>query len=274
MKIWDKVKIPLLLAIITLVMIWIRFLTMALPNWVDTMLYYPLIAVRIVLRDTWTNILLIAICAGAVMLVPCDRWNREWKLKRFLVRPAISMIAMLCVSGVLIGSNEQWEDAYWDKKVDAYGQEISAFLDGAEEVILFGHYSQHYTPEFADERIQCACGTYHNVIMIDYDTMQIAFLRHEGIRGFHVYQLRASALTEENELVQLDAKLPGSETRLITYAPDAQNDHRTCAIELRLPDGSVYSTTDTPDGNWEDGFLDLGGLTQELLFRVGQPHPW
>lgn len=275
MKIWDRIKYPLLLALIVAVMSFIRFLTMATPNWVETMLYYPLIALRILFKDFWVNILLIAVCAGAVMLVPYNwQWNQESKkLRRYFVRPAISVLVMLCLSGVMIASNDGWEDAYWGNKVDAYCREVSDFLDVADEVILHNGSSHHYSPYFADERIRCECGTFHDVIMIDYDTMRIAFLHHEGISNFFVYELQPGALPSGNGIVQTDLLLEPAQTRLITYAPSSDNGHRTCAIELILGDGTAYSTTDTPDDHWDDAFLALYAGSGDHFFRVGDPHP-
>lgn len=271
MKIWNKVKYPLLLGLITVVMIWIRFLTMAVPSWVDTMLYYPLIALRFIVGDTWTNILLIAISAGAVMLVPCDR---QWEqLHRFVLRPAVAVLVILCLSGLAIGQNDEWEDAYWDSKIDAYCQEVSTFLEEADEVILYSPFDHDYSPYFEDERIQCACGAFHNVIMIDYDTMRIAFLQHEWITDFYVYELEPGALAPGNGLKQMDTLIPQTQNRLITYTPGFDNGHRTSAIELILADGTVYSTSDTPDEHWDNAFLDLSSDSGDYIFLAGQPHP-
>ena len=275
MRIWNKIKYPLLIGLITALMIWIRYLTMAVPSWVDAMLYYPLIAFRIICKDTIANIVIIAVCAGAVMLVPYDwKWNPEGKkLRRFVVRPAVCVLVMLCVSGWMIHSNDGWEDRIWEKKVDAFSQDVSAFLDVADEVILHNSSTHNYTPYFKDERIRCECGTYHDVIMIDYDTMRIAFLRHGGISDFFVYDLKPGALTSQNDLVQTDLLLEPSQTRLVTYYPDGQNTHRTSAIELFLADGTVYSTTDTPDNHWDNAFLALYAGSGDHFFPVGEPHP-
>lgn len=208
------------------------------------------------------------------MLVPCQwQWGQNAKLHRFVVRPALSVLAVFLVSDVLIAANDGWEDRYWEKQVDAYCQEVSLFLDAADEVILHGHNTQNYTPYCADERIQCACGTYHSAIMIDYDTMRIAFLRHDGFTNFYVYDLAPGALTAENEFVQMDALLPQSGSRLVSYYPDEDQAHRTCALELILPDGTVYSTTDTSDAYWDSAYLELNAILADYLFCVGQSHP-
>lgn len=275
MKIWNKVKYPLLITMIVAVISFIRFLTMAMPSWIDTMLYYPLIAFRFIFEDTITNIVLILITAGAVMLVPCDwQWAQEWKkTRRFLVRPTIAVVVMLCLSGIAIAQGEEWDDAYWDNKVDAYCQEVSAFLDSADEVILHNSSDHNYSPYFADERIRCTCGAFHDVIMIDYDTMRIAFLNHDSINDFFVYELNPGALTSENSIVQTDLLLDSSQTQLITYSPDFDNSHRTCAIELILADGTVFSTTDTPDSHWDNAFLALHTGSDDRFFPIGEPHP-
>ena len=275
MKIWNKVKYPLIIGLIVAVMSLIRFLSMAVPSWVETMLYYPLIAFRLIFKDTVTNIVLIAVTAGAVMLVPCDLWlEQEWKkMRRYLVRPAVAVVVMLCVSGWMIHSNDGWEDRIWEKKVDAFSQDVSAFLDVADEVILHNSSTHNYTPYFKDERIRCECGTYHDVIMIDYDTMRIAFLNHDSINDFFVYELKPGALPSGNGLVQADVLLDASQTRLITYTPGFDQGHRTSAIELILADGTAFSTTDTPDDHWDNAFLALYAGSGDHFFLVGDPHP-
>lgn len=44
MKTWNKVKYPLLIGLIVVLMILFRFFAMAGPSWVPVTLYYPLIA--------------------------------------------------------------------------------------------------------------------------------------------------------------------------------------------------------------------------------------
>lgn len=212
-----------------------------------------------------------AISAGAVILIPCEG---QWaKARRFALRPFLAVLVILVLSNFAIASNDEWEDKYWDKQIDAYCQEVSEFLDTADEVILYQLSDCYYSPYFSNKRIRCACGAFHNVIMIDYDTMRIAFLQHDWITDFHIYELKPGALTEENQLEQLNALLPQSQTRLITYYPDADSNHRTCALELVLADGTVFSTTDTPDQHWDSAYLDLSVNSSDYMFPVGQPHP-
>lgn len=265
-QIWDVVKFPLIVILFS----FIRYLAFAIPSWIDALLLAPLLFMRLVLEDTWTDILLLGIAAVIVLFIPCR--GTSSKLRRFLLRPAIVVLVILVLSNFAIAANDGWEDRIFQSKRDAYCREVDAFLDDADEVILHGHASYHYSPYFADERIRCVCGAYHDVIMIDYDTMRIAFLRHDWIDDFHIYQLKEGALTEHNTFVQLNAILPGTGNNLVTYYPEVDNEHRTCAMELVLKDGTTYSVADMPEYSWDHIFLGLP-VSDDYMTCVGQPHP-
>ena len=273
-KIWlftRWVLAVLALILIVAVMSFEYFCAMAVPSWIDVEWYYLALGMAFVFGRESAAFILLAFTAGAVMLVPC--YGEEKEIRRFIIRPIIAVLAVCVVSNPAIDYNDVIEDEIWDNHVETYTQEVSHFLDTADEVVLYEDYSQYYSPYAKEERLRCKCGAYHNAILIDYDTMRIAFLLQDNIDHFYVYSLQPGALTEENSNIQLTALLPGSKTRLITYYPDEDHDHRTCAIELILPDGSVYSTTQTPDHHWENGFLDLARTSEKLLFRVGDVHP-
>lgn len=277
MKIWNKIKDPAILTLIALVLAFLRYVSYACPVWCPYIFWAPGLYLQIFSEEIFSvkfvlvEIVFWLIAVGALLLVPVG--EQYGGSRRSLTCLLLVCLLIFGLSSFAIVANDGLENLYWDGKVNAYRREISDFLDEADEVVLHGHNSQHYSPYFTDERILCDCGAYHSVIMIDYDTMRIAFLRHDGISNFFIYELKPGALTEENTLEQLNALLPNSQTRLITYYPDTDSNHRTCAMELILADGTVYSTTDTPDGQWDNGYLEMGNVTQAYLFCVGQPHP-
>lgn len=259
MKVWNKVKYPLLIALIVVVMSLIRFVTMAVPSWVDTMLYYPLIAFRFIFRDTVTNLVIIAISAGAVMLVPCDwQWCREWKkLRRFVVRPILAVLAMLCVSSWMISCNDEWEDRIWDKKVDASHQPIRDFIEIADEAVWYSNNCYHgYTEEFPElvrpvwAGNQCRHIT--DTILIDYDSKTVGFAYHY----ISYFVLKDISLSQEFTVPSFSDATntvilgqPGAELKLYYNYKDGAvgNGHDVVCITLTMADGTVYGTNDLED---------------------------
>lgn len=135
MKKWEKVKYPLLIGMITIVMSLIRFLMFASPTWIDTGILFPLLFIAFCLGEIGAQIFMIALCAGAVMLVPCQwLWDEgQEKLRRFLIRPAIAVVIMLCVSGLLISRNRVWEKRYHEKRVTSSYQQVREFTNIAHK---------------------------------------------------------------------------------------------------------------------------------------------
>ena len=121
MKIWSKVKYPLLIGLIALLMSLIRFLMLASPTWIDTGLLFPLLFIAVCLGEIGTHIFLIALCAGAVMLVPAQwEWDAQReKMRRFVIRPIIAVVIMMCVSGLLYNRNRVWEKRYYEKRINS-----------------------------------------------------------------------------------------------------------------------------------------------------------
>lgn len=259
MKIWNKVKYPLLIALITAVISFLRFLTMALPSWVDTMLYYPLIAIRFILDDFWTNIFLIVVCAGAVMLVPCDRqWGQEWKkLQRFLVCPVVSVIVMLCLSGLLISSNEGWEDQIWDNTVDRNHQQVRDFIQIADEAVWYSNNCYDgYTEEFPELVRDVWAGNQWphitNTILMDYESKTVGFAYHQG----SYFVLKDISLSQEfsappfsNATNTVILAEPGAELKLYYNYTDGAvgNGYDVVCVTLTMADGTVYGTNDLTD---------------------------
>lgn len=259
MKLWNKIKYPPLIALIVAVMSFIRFLTMAVPSWVDTMLYYPLIAFRFIFKDTWTNILLIAICAGAVMLVPCDwQWDQEWeKWRRYLVRPAVAVVAMLCLSGILIHSNDGWEDRIWDRTVDASHQPIRDFIEIADAAVWYSNNCYDgYTEEFPELVRDVWAGNQWkhitNTILVDYDSQTVGFAYHAG----SYFVLKDISLTQDfavpnscNATNTVVLSEPGTELKMyFNYKGGAVgNGYDIVCITLTMADGTVYGTNDLTD---------------------------
>lgn len=138
MKIWNKVKYPLLITLITAVMILLRFLMFASPTWIDSRLLFPLLFIGLLLGEFGSNVFLIALCIGAVILVPCQwEWDADReKIRRFVIRPIIAVVIMLCVSSWMVGRNRVWEKRYYEKRVNACHQQIRESVNIADEGLV------------------------------------------------------------------------------------------------------------------------------------------
>lgn len=257
MRVWNKVKFPLLIALITVVMTLLRFCTMAVPSWIDYSLYYPLMVFHFMFGGAAANILLIVLCAGAVMLVPCEwEWGEE-KLRRFVVRPVLAVAVMLCASGFMIHGNDAIEDKIWEKKVDASHEPIQAFIQIADEAIWYSNNCHSgYTEEFpelvrpiwAGNRLPHVTDT----ILVDYDSKTVGFAYHQGmyfvLKDISLCQdfTVPDACNETNTVILAD---PGAELKLYyNYKGGAEgNGYDVICITLTMADGTVYGTNDLTD---------------------------
>lgn len=89
----------------------------------------------------------------------------------------------------------------------------------------------------------------HSLIIVDYDEPKVSFLIDEYY-DYEVFRLKSGAHTCGGN-VQTVIELPAPASKLITYYPDSNYpdrpdslSHRTCAVELIMEDGSVYSLSD------------------------------
>lgn len=276
-EILKKVCAILVFLLVVLFLAFYRYGSIAGPSWYPYALLHPAFLLLIISEELFSNPVILLelvfwpLAYWVFTLFPVKGEQVRWR--RYLIRPMVALLIVFSLSNYAIQMNDSWEDQIWDSHVKAYTQEVSEFVDEADEVVLFGHNEHQYSPYAQEPRLECGCGAYHHAILIDYDTMRIAVLLQNSIDDFYVFKLEQGALTTENTNLQVNVMLPGSQTRLRTYYPDESSNHRTCAIELILSDGSVYSTTQTPDHHWENGYLGLRGITEEWLFCIGDPHP-
>lgn len=89
----------------------------------------------------------------------------------------------------------------------------------------------------------------HSLIIIDYDEPKVSFLI-EAHHDYEVFKLKSGAHTCGGN-VQTVLELPSPASKLITYYPDSDYhdrpdslSHRTCAVELIMEDGRVWSLSD------------------------------
>lgn len=250
MKKWDKIKHPLLLALIAAVLGFIRFLAIARPSWVDASLIYPLWVVCVWLTEFGAAVLLFAVGAGASMLVPCE--GERARVRRFLLRPLLTVLAIELVSGVLVPVNDGLETKLWQAKVKASHKEVQKYVEIADEAILYS-YDQHLGQRgLEDFPALVVDGKYiTDTMMIDYDTMTIGF----AYQYISMFELRTFSF-EKGQLPQgstwshsVELGTPGATLTLyFDYRDGAEGNGSTMTcIALTMADGSIYTAADITD---------------------------
>lgn len=250
MKKWNKIKYPLFIALIAVPLSFIRFLAIARPSWVNASLIYPLWVVCVWLTEPGAAILLFAVGAGAAMLVPCE--GERAKLRRFLLRPLLTMLAIVMVSSVLVPVNDGLETKLWQERVKASHKEIQKFVEMADEAILYS-YDDHLSQEkLKDFQALAVDGMYvTDTMMIDYDTMTIGFAYQDNF----IFTLRTFSF-EKGQLPQgstwshsVDLDTPGATLTLyFDYRDGAKGNGSTMTcIALTMADGTVYIAADITD---------------------------
>lgn len=249
MKNWNKIKYPLLIGLIVLLFAFIRFLSYDLPSW-SWGLLYPVMIIRLFSQE-WFNsdilldIILLAAAFFAVMLVPKpEKWGR---VRRYFLRPAVSVLLVVVLSVGMNGANEVIREHNYDLKIAKAEQ----LIDEADEIIYYNLYSQQVaTPDFTHPAITHTCGNSHDMILIDYDTHSVTFLRELTAAAYleiDTFRLEPTDQTEFKVRVQVEVELSGQGELFVTHFPDLENPHRTSGIVLYMADGTVYALTDLTD---------------------------
>lgn len=276
MKIRSKIKSPLLLTLIVLLMTFLRFGAMAVPSWIPTTLISPLLVCRLVLGDFLTNVLLAAASIGAVILVPCEvQWGevQRSRLRRFLLRPALAVLVIFGLSAVLIAANDQWEDMIWDRTVAASHREVREFIDIADEAILYSnaeYQGSNYQQDFPELVMEDRYVT--DTMMIDYDSMTIGFCYHYVSKfQLKTFSLQAGGKVPESYTWSHSVALsePGA---LLTFYFDYRdgkegNGSTTTCIALTMADGTVYTAANLTDPRTGYSYFvgHLGGGSYEPI---------
>lgn len=270
MRIWNKIKYPLLIGLIVLFFAFLRFLAYALPSW-SYGLVYPLMVIRLLSQDWFDSdilldIALLAAAFFAVMFVPMpEKWGR---LRRYILRPILSAVMVVIISLGMSGTNEQIIEHNYDLKIAKAEQ----LIEEADEIIYYNLYShQGATPRFTQSEIIHTCGHSHDMILIDYDTHRVTFLRELTAAAYleiDTFQLQPTGQTEFKAYTQVEVELTGEGAKFITHFPDLDNPHRTSGIVLHMADGSVYALTDLIDPAYDYPYflgLDRGEFDENKI---------
>ena len=267
----------LAIVLIVAVMTFVRFCAIAIPTWVDYRWYYLPMVVNFIFGKAATTIFVLIITAGAVMLVPCN--TEPQKTHRFLIRPLSAALVVLVLSGIAIPINDKVEDAIWDRKVTASHKQIQKFIQIADEAYAYStteYQDNHYQEAFSELVIEDRYVT--DTMMIDYDTMTLAFCFH-GVSNFELktFQFVEGGQIPESSAWKHTLELANSGgilTMFFEYRDGmVGNGFTITCIALTMPDGTVYTIRDLIDpgtgysyffGNGIDGgyFKHIEGIPQ------------
>ena len=236
------------IVLIVIIMTIFRFCAIAVPTWIHYDWYYVPMVTHFICGTTIFTILVLAICAGAVMLVPYHGY--EYRKHRYVIRPILAALAVFVISSIGIAGNEYVEDAIWDRHVTAKHDEVREFIQIADVAFAYSttEYQGHYVEEFPELVMDGRYVT--DTMMIDYDTMTVGFCFHY-IGNF---ELVTFPLTENGPLpnypgVPYKLNLPGSGGMMTMYFNDPYDHGSLNCMKLTTPDGSVYTARGLIDPN-------------------------
>ncbi len=139
------------------------------------------------------------------------------------------------------------QDRYYEEK-RIESEQIMEFKSQAEVIIPIGN--THHVDGYGYTDIES------DVIMIDYDTMRMAFLTGYISEPFVIVQLtEGERLTDKNIQCTIELDEPGAE--FISIA-DEERDWFTSAIQITMADGRVFTATDLKSKDGDDSvYLEL-----------------
>lgn len=276
MKIWKQIKYPLIVALTVLIILALRIVLPALSyNW--GILFYFRLFLVLFSRDffhadwvLWDLILLITM-VWVIMVIPAT--GRLSKPRRFLLRPLLAVAIFVFLTPLATNAIEDAQAAVIErerqqsqKQTDETYANIHAFVEDADVAYVYNTSTHHMNHRFKEEFPQLLLTHdyydndvvkigYHycDYLLIDYDTLRIAFIytKHGRLTLFE-YQLSPAdtyPTTGRQKTIQLDA--PGAS--LMSYRPGPTLQQYTDGFALTMSDGSIYTIT----GLCENGNLFL-----------------
>ena len=255
----------LLIVLLVVFLIFIRYTAIEIPDWLFNTtflipLFYPLLVLRLIVDGNWLmDAVLAAITYLAVILVPCQ--GERARLRRYLIRPAVAVLAFVCSCTVSIGIFNNIADVFrFTKYADNYSQ-VRELIDQAEHVLV-SDGGGHTTEYFADRMPVLSWagdGTYddgrpvyyaRSAILIDMDDPAIIYINYNGRSNpsYTVCRIPIEPLEKKPSYSDCRQRYCDDSNYLFTYYSDDDNVFLTgegqVCITLRLPDGSEWISTD------------------------------
>lgn len=157
---------------------------------------------------------------------------------RHMVQPII-LAGCLILSVVgnyhvfLLNERIETEKYYENKRIES--EQIMEFKAQAEEIIPKGNVYFPHGYNYTDIESE--------VIMIDYDTMRVAFLNDNVLCNYFVVQLTEGEKLPREKIQRTEPlKEPGVE--LVSFYLEEEHKGLTDALELTMADGRVFTATD------------------------------
>lgn len=261
MKIWNKLKHPLLLIVLTLALAFLRYVSYACPVWCPYVFWAPGLYLQILSDALFSSkyvlmeIVFWPVALGAFLLVPAD--EQYGCTRRSLLRLVLPLLVVLGLSSFAIASNDRWEQDAFDRKREASHQQIRDFIQIADEAVWYSNdYYDGYTEEFPElvRPIWAGNQSPHitDTILIDYDSKTVGFAYHY----VSYFVLKDISLSQEftvpsfsNETNTVILGQPGTELKLYYNYKDGAvgNGYDVVCITLTMADGTVYGTNDLTD---------------------------
>ena len=262
MKLLTKQKAVLLSALIVLIVGFLRYAAYEFPSWAGPVCY-PLIFIMLISEELFDSFLLLEVllllaAIGLAMLIPEE--NRK---KRYLIRPVLCAALVIPMSLGIMALDEGMTAISLDRKA----AKADALIGQADEILYYElNNHQKASQTLSRPEIAHSCGQSHNMILIDYDRHTVTFLRdltNPAYLEIDTFTLKAVDEDPAPGYLQTQAALSAPGARLITYCPEEDKSHRTCAITLIMADGSIYSITDLKE--------PTSGFTKFLEVSKGEP---
>ena len=266
MKIWNKIKHPLAIALILMGFTALRIAVPAMPYDWRFLLYFRFIIS--IFSGEWFGsnwmlwdlaLFLATVCC--IMAVPFLR--KLGKAMRFAICTLLTLAVFLACTPLVNNTvtyaqtaYKEHQDRQYDAMVDAHHQEIRDFIAIADEAVWYSYNNYGCKEEFPELVRQVWAGNnmphVTNTILIDYDSKTVGFAYHD-ISYFVLKDIPLTDgftvpdtcdLTNTAFLAESGAKL----TMYFNYTNgQIGNGYDIVCIALTMADGTVYGTNHLTD---------------------------
>lgn len=255
----------LLAILLTALCLFMRFLTLEQPDWVSINLIYPLLGLCFVADGTWLMDLHMALTiAFAIMLIPCSGDKRAWR--RYFIRPLIGIAVFLLLRTPTWGIFNRISDhVFFNAHASQYAQ-IREKIAESEYVLGYegGSHARETLSQHLPELTTKGVKTYDDgspvyyatdAILVDFDAPTLTFCDyggpHDPTYKMLTVQLEPAEIPPYQYDFSREVMFDNNACSLTYYFTGEENlyggDYTIVWITLRMPDGSLWITSDLID---------------------------